>query len=199
MRTNPQFSEPTLPLHSISSNMRLSYVPNPPPCKSPEETAILDRILQRRGLSGLNELDRTQFHAPLIADGFNAYFKALRTQNGLPPQVRELCFIRVAALLGAWYEWEIHLPIAREAGISEDSVIELKRGDAGPIRGLDETSQAVVDLVDEMTLRTAVDEAVYDRVRQYFDEKEMVEMVNSIAGFNGLSKLVVALDIGEKN
>lgn len=179
--------------------MRLPYVPNPPPCKNVEEEAMLDRILQRRGPSGLNELDRTQFHAPLIADGFNAYFKALRTQNGLPAYIRELCFCRVAALLGSWYEWDIHMPLAREAGVNEESVIDLKRGVPGRIHGLDERSQAVVDVVDTMTLRTAVDQTTFENVRRFFDEKGMVELINSIAGFNGLSKLVVALDVGEKN
>jgi len=179
--------------------MRLSYVPNHPHCRNAEEEAILNRILQRRGVSGLNELDRTQFHAPLIADGFNSYFKALRTQNGLPPHIRELCFCRVAALLHCWYEWDIHHPIAREAGISDRSATDLRKGTQEPIHGLDETAQAVVDLADAITLRSAVDDETFERVRKHFDERSVVEMVNSIAAFGALSKIVVTLNIGEKN
>ena len=138
--------------------MRLEYTSNPPQCKNAEEEAILDRILQRRGANGLNELDRTQLHAPLIADGFNGYFKALRTQNGLPPNFRELCFCRVAAVLRCWYEWDIHYPILREAGIGEGSAADLKKGTSNHIHGLSQVEQAVVDLADAITLRAAVDD-----------------------------------------
>jgi alkylhydroperoxidase family enzyme len=44
-----------------------------------------------------------------------------------------------------------------------------------------------------------VPDAVFERVRKFFDTKEMVELTNSIAGFNGLVRFVVALDVGEKN
>lgn len=178
--------------------MRLEYAPNPPPCKNAEEEAILDRILQRRGANGLNELDRTQFHAPLIADGFNAYFKALRTQNSLPPNIRELCFCRVAAVLHCWYEWDIHYPILREAGVDERSAEDLKKGTANHIHGLGQVEQAVVDLADAITLRAAVDDRTFDQVRRHFDEKSVVEIVNCIAAFGALSKIVLTLDIGER-
>jgi alkylhydroperoxidase family enzyme len=179
--------------------MRLTYVSNPPLCASPEEEAVLARIQARRGPSGLNELDRTLFHAPLIADGFNAYFKALRTQNGLPPLIRELCFIRVAALLHCWYEWDIHYPIAREAGMDEATAAEVKKGTTGTIAGLDKRGQAVLALADDITLQPSVNDEVFERVRKHFDERSVVELVNSIAAFGALSKIVVTLDIGEKN
>lgn len=179
--------------------MRLSYTPNPPAPKDDIEAAIIERIHQRRGPSGLIALDRTQLHAPLMADGFNAYFKALRTQNGLLPNIRELCFCRVAALTGAWYEWDIHAPIAAEAGVTEDVLTELKKADEGFVKGLDGRGQAVVGYADAMTLRSKVEQPVFDRLKEFFDEKGVVELTNSIAGFNCVSRLVVALDVGEKN
>lgn len=181
--------------------MRLPYTANPPSPKNSEETGIIARVLERRGATGLTAIDLTQLHAPLIADGFNSYFKALRTQNGLPAQIRELCFCRVATLAGASYEWDIHALIAKEASLSERVLEELKQRTLGSqeMRDIDARARAVVAYADAMTLQIQVPDALFEQVREYFDPKEMVELTNSIAGFNSVVRLVVALDIGERN
>src|SRR5271170_4341732 len=76
-------------------------------------------MFARRGRPGLINLDLALLHAPLIADGWNSFLTTVRTCNSLPVEIREIAFCRVAALTQAWYEWNIHVPIARQVCISD--------------------------------------------------------------------------------
>lgn len=180
--------------------MRLPYTADPPTFQSDEEHAILDRVLTRRD-GKLIELDRTLLHAPLIADGWNAFMIAIRTKNSLPADVRELAFCRVAALTKAWYEWKIHSPIGKDAGLSDEVLAVIERGT--PLEGaesvLDDRSRAVVNYADAVSLEGTVSEDMSAGVRKYFNDKEMVELTASIAGFNTVARFVAALDVGEMN
>jgi len=185
------------------SSMRVPYTPNPPHMTGFEEEAILSRILARRGNNGLIALDRTLLHAPAIADGWNAFMTAIRSRNSLPGDVRELVFCRVAALMGAWYEWDIHSPIARSEGL-DDEVLEVVKeakeiGTTGSAPSLSELQVAVIRYVDAITLHAHVAEHVWQGVAKRFNEKELVELTASVAGFNLVSRFVVALNVGERN
>lgn len=50
--------------------MRLPYISKDPEFSSAEDQAIVERVRQRRGSTGLLELDRTLLHAPPVADGW---------------------------------------------------------------------------------------------------------------------------------
>jgi alkylhydroperoxidase family enzyme len=180
--------------------MRLKYTDNPPSFETVEDNAILDRVIARRG-GKLIPLDRTLLHAPLITDGWNSFMVAIRTKNSLPADVRELAFCRVIALTKAWYEWEIHTPIARQAGLKGEVLAVIEPGtpiaDDGNI--LDERQRAVVTYADAVSLDAVVPEDVFAAVRRFFSDKDMVELTASIAGFNTVARFVTALDVGEIN
>jgi alkylhydroperoxidase family enzyme len=183
--------------------MRLNYVSTPFQPANDEESTIHANILARRGPAGLIPLDLTYLHAPLLADGFNSFMKAVRTRNSLEPSIRELAFCRVAAVLGCWYEWDIHKSIALESGLSEEALNFVRKrtlvtSDLG--RGsLDAIHLAVLDYADSMTLNIRVAEDVWKAVRQQFSEKHLVELTSSIAAFNSVCRFVTALDVSERN
>jgi AhpD family alkylhydroperoxidase len=178
--------------------MRLPYTNNPPETANAEEKQILARVLERRG-GTLIALDRTLLHAPIITDGFNAFMIALRTRNSLPADVREIAFCRVAALTGCWYEWDIHSPLAKEAGVSELGIQTIRKTASAEILGLDTRQAAVLKYADAVTTTAKVPDETFNAVRKFFDDKEMVELTASVAGFNTVARICVALNVGENN
>lgn len=178
--------------------MRLPYTDNPPKMNNADEEQILKQVLDRRG-GNLIALDRTLLHAPKVTGGFNAFMGALRTQNSLPADVREIAFCRVAAMTGCWYEWDIHSQIAKGAGVSERGLESIKNRDMIDEAGLDERQAAVLRYADAITRTATVPDHVFNTVRAFFNEKEMVELTASVAGFNTVARFCVALDVGEKN
>ncbi len=94
--------------------MRLQYIDDDPHMPNKDDQAVVERVKERRG-GKLLELDKSLLHAPPIADGWNSFLKAIRTQNSLADSVRELAISRVAALNQAWYEWTHHAPMLQQA------------------------------------------------------------------------------------
>ncbi|AEO62251.1 3f74e4f4-c970-4fbd-b3b4-09c3dd68bd27 [Thermothielavioides terrestris] len=191
--------------------MRLPYVPDPPPTSTPEEAAIVERIRARRAPRPLQPLDLALLHAPAVADGWNAFLGAVRTRTSLADDVREIVIARVAVANQAWYEWMHHAPLAERGGVSRKGMDEVVRRE-GELRlfeedgtlkpapeGLTEKQWVVVCYADEMTRNVQVREETFARLRELFDEKEVVEITATVACYNCVSRFLVALDVGEKN
>lgn len=72
----------------------------------PGTSPAADKIRERRG-GVLKELDGALLNAPHIAAGYSGLLGAVRNNNSLRDDVRELVMLRVAALNGAVYEWSV--------------------------------------------------------------------------------------------
>lgn len=176
--------------------MRLPYIPDDPEMPTKADQDIVTAVKARRG-GKLLELDKSLLHAPPIAGGWNSFLKAIRTENSLPDSVRELAISRVAALNQAWYEWEAHAPLLEKSGgVSKEAIESLKdRSKAGS--GLDEKHQAVLEVTDAMTLGIIVPQGKFDKLKEFFSEREIVEIVATVSAYNCVSRFLVALDVGE--
>ncbi|TVY88958.1 hypothetical protein LAWI1_G003714 [Lachnellula willkommii] len=183
--------------------MRLPYK-DPQTITSPEDTAIVDRVLARRTPRPLQPLDLTLLHSPAVADGWNSFLGAVRTQTTLGDDTREIAICRVAVLNEAWYEWMHHAPLAQAGGVSEEGMKVLGEKEIGSQKekeggGLSAKQWAVVRFADAMTRDVRVGEAVFEGLRKHFSEREVVEVTATVAAYNCVSRFLVALDVGEKN
>ncbi|ROT37740.1 4-carboxymuconolactone decarboxylase family protein [Sodiomyces alkalinus F11] len=185
--------------------MRLPYVPNPPQTANEEEAAVVSRIAARRAPRPLQALDLTLLHSPPVADGWNSFLGAVRTRTTIPADLRELAISRVAVINRAWYEWMHHAPLAVAAGVSQAAMDWLKT-QAGDLAGLedgpkvfDERQWAVLLLTDEMTSKVHVADETFAKVKALFNDREVVEIVTTVACYNCVSRFLVALDVGERN
>jgi alkylhydroperoxidase family enzyme len=164
--------------------MRLPYVPNPPPTTTPEEAAIISRVAARRHPRPLQALDLTLLHSPPVADGWNSFLGAVRTQTTLSDDVREIAICRVAVLNGAGYEWEHHAPLARKGGVGEEGMKVLGReestGEGSTEEGLSEKQWAVVRYTDAMTRGVRVTDEVFGELGKHFDDREVVEITATV-------------------
>jgi len=182
--------------------MRLPYIPDDPQMETEEDAAIVQRVKDRRG-GKLIALDKTLLHAPAVANGWNSFLGAIRTQTSLPGSVRELAICRVAVLNKAWYEWDQHRPILEQTGVlSAEAVESLKErptSDGKDVRAgiFDEKHLAVLEYTDAMTLGCIVPEPIFAQLKRFFNEKEIVEITSTIAAYNCVSRFLVALDVGE--
>jgi alkylhydroperoxidase family enzyme len=50
-----------------------------------------------------------------------------------------------------------------------------------------------------MTLNVTVPDAVFMRLKDFFKEREVVEITATVAAYNCVSRFLVALDVGERN
>ena len=64
-------------------------------------------------------------------------------------------------------------------------------------QGLSEKQRAVLNYTDAMTKTIKVPDPVFTGLRQWFNEREIVEITATIAAYNCVSRFLVALDVGE--
>ena len=153
---------------------------------------VAERIRQRRG-GELTALDRTLLHSPPVADGWNALLGAIRSHCVLAADVRELVILRIAVLNGAAYEWRTHERHARAAGLT-DHDLAVARGEAPP-ETLAAARAAALAYTDALTRCVDVPEPVFAAVRAQFDTREVVELTATVAAYNMVSRVLVALDV----
>jgi AhpD family alkylhydroperoxidase len=161
-----------------------------PPATTPEGIAAEAQILASRGK--ITPLYRVLLHSLPVAQGWEALLTAVRQQTALDPALRELIILRVAVLNRAGYEYESHLPYARQAGLSERKIAALKGGD---LTDFNDTELAVLGYTDALTRQVHVDDATFERVRSHFDPCGLVEVTATIAAYNMVSRFLIALDV----
>ncbi|KAF9887827.1 hypothetical protein FE257_009633 [Aspergillus nanangensis] len=184
--------------------MRIPYIPDPPPTSTPEEAEILARVQARRGAGGLIPLDKALLHSFPVTDGWNSFIGAIRTRTSLTQLVKELVICRVAVINGAWFEWEHHAPLLKEGGFSEEGLALIRDTQTDLSQKSQEMiltpeQSAVVKYTDAMTKTVTVPDDVFQELKGFFNDKEVVEITATAAAYNCVSRFLVALDVGEKN
>lgn len=172
---------------------RLPYIPQ----YASEPRALLETIRKRRGGTLLN-LDRILLHSPPVAEGWNRMLGAVRTELALSPKLKELAMCVVAVLNGAEYEWGHHAPLfVAEGGTPEqrDALREPERACEDTQR-FDAAERAAIRLALEMTRTVSVREETFAAVRAALPgDREVFELVLTIAAYNMVSRVLVAVGI----
>ncbi|MEX0407434.1 carboxymuconolactone decarboxylase family protein [Aquibium sp. LZ166] len=153
---------------------------------------LIDEIRSERG-GKLLLLYQVLLNSPPVARGWLKLLTAIRQQTSLPGALRELVILRIAILNGASYEFEAHAPIAIAEGLDKGWIGELSRG--GTPDGMPEREKAVLAYTDAMTRDITVPEQTYRAMAAHFDERQILELTATIAAYNMVSRLLVALEV----
>lgn len=159
----------------------------------PELAELIGRIKgRRRGL--LLNLYKLLLHSPPVAERWFEQNNAIRWETKLDDKVRELAIIRVGLLNRVAYVLDAHVPsMALAAGLTLEQCDALAdwRGSAL----FDPRERAVLAYVDAMTRDIQVPDAVFDALRPYFNERQLVELTVLIGTYNMHSRVLEALRI----
>ncbi|KAB8070587.1 AhpD-like protein [Aspergillus leporis] len=195
--------------------MRLPYARSEPPSSDPDAADIYSRIAARRHPRPLIPLDLSLLHSPPVADGWNSFLGAIRTRTIIDQGLLELAVSRVAVLTQAVYEWNAHAPLALKGGIRPEELHAVRTlpstavGETAELAKAQETleqspltsrQKAILQYTDEMTQTVKVRDQTFARLQtEGFSDREIVELTTGIAGYNCVSRVLVALDVGENN
>jgi len=112
----------------------------------------------------------------------------LRFRSALPPRLSELAILITAAHWRQQYEWDVHAPIALEAGIPQSVLDAVWKGDAPD--GLDIPQQAIHDLCVALHRDRTVFRALHDRVQVALGEQATMDAI-AICGYYALLAMVL--------
>lgn len=164
------------------------------PGTRPELADLEARILAERGR--ISPLYQVLLNSPSLATGWEQMLTAVRKRNSLAPALRELVILRVAVLNRASYEFDAHVPYARDAGLTDATIDALREGRDASDPGFSPVQQAVLAYTDAMTREIQVPDALFERVRVHFNDPQLLDLTGTVAAYNMVSRLLVALRIG---
>lgn len=158
---------------------------------------LVDAIRARRPGGKLLNLDRMLLHSPSFAKGWNGMFAAIRKQLSVPARLRELAIMGIGVLNRADYEWVQHEGEFLKAGGTRAQLDRLKDFPAAMKDAalFDEAERATLALTSEMTRDVAVSKETMRRIRAVLPDSQVVELVGAIAGYNMVSRFVVATGV----
>jgi 4-carboxymuconolactone decarboxylase len=153
---------------------------------------VAARIRARRG-GALRPLDAMLLHSPPVADGWNQLMGAIRSQTTVPADLRELVILRIAVLNDAPYEWDSHLAPGRQAGLDDRHLAAVRAAEPGePLSAL---QLLVLAATDVMTRAARLPEPLFGELRGHLGDRQVFELITTIAAYNMVSRIVAALDI----
>jgi len=171
--------------------MSTPRVPLVQPGTRPELAEVEGRILAERGRVSL--LYQVLLNSGPIASGWERMLTAVRNQTSVPGDLRELIILRVAVLNRAGFEFDAHAPIAEREGVSAAKIQAVKDATLNPV--FDAREQRVLTLTDAMTREIEVPDALMAELQQHYDARQLVELVATVAAYNMVSRLLVALNV----
>ena len=112
----------------------------------------------------------------------------LRFRSALPPRLSEFTILLTARHWAQNYEWDVHAPIAREAGVTTDTIAAILAGRRPS--SLSDDEAVIYDFCDELQRTHAVTDATYARALARFGEKGVIDLVG-IQGYYSLLAMVL--------
>ncbi len=162
------------------------------PGTRPELAGLEARIVAERGR--ISPLYQVLLNSPALCTGWEQMLTAVRNRNSLPAALRELVILRVAVLNHAPYEFDAHVPHAQAAGLSEAAIAAVRDGPLGS--GFTPEQRLVLAYTDAMTRDIEVPDPLFAQLRAHFDDQRLLDLTGTVAAYNMVSRLLVALRIG---
>ncbi|BBX94984.1 carboxymuconolactone decarboxylase family protein [Mycobacterium lacus] len=112
---------------------------------------------------------------PALAKAFLGFNIHLLFGSTLPPRVRELAILRIAHRRDCTYEWTHHVALATKAGIADDEIAAVRRGEAA-----DEFERAVLAGVDELDEKSRLSAESWAALGERLDDRQRMDYVFTV-------------------
>jgi alkylhydroperoxidase family enzyme len=157
-----------------------------------EDVRQLFQKIEGNGARILN-LYRAVAASPSTASSFLKLGNLLLRKAELSQKLRELAILRIAKLTGSDYEWTQHVQIALGAGVGQPQIedIQVWKDSAN----FTDEERAVLQYTDEVSVDVKVKNATFEAVRQYLNERSIVELTISIGYWGMVARVLVPLEV----
>jgi alkylhydroperoxidase family enzyme len=174
----------------LSAMLAAPAIPYVDQGKAPQD--LVESIKARRTGGKLLNLDLMLLNSPEFAKGWNSMFGAIRGKLAVPAKLREISIMTIAVINHADYEWLQHEPEFIKAGGTKEELAAIKKLSDKPF---DEAGKATMALTIQMTRDVKVKLATMKRVKAVLPNDQAVELIGTIAGYNMVSRFLIATGI----
>ena len=162
-----------------------------PPLPADEWDDAVDQALsgllppERRNPDAAGNLLATLVRHPKLTRAFLRFNNHLLFSSTLPPRLRELAVLRVAHLTNSEYEWEHHVRMGLETGLSDGDIDAIRRGEA-----TDDLDRAILHAVDELQNKSVISDETWAVLSEQLDERQRMDLVFTIGCYGALAMAI---------
>ena len=149
---------------------------------------LYDDIMRTRPRGKLSGPFSVWMHTPDIAEPANALANCFRVNPRLDKRLIELITLLMCRSATVKYAWSVHEPLARQAGLSAQTVDAIRARKRPDFSRDDE--RLIYDLVTELLTAKTLSEETFERAEAVFGRDGVIEAV-SCAGFYGMVGFVL--------
>ena len=114
-------------------------------------------------------------------------------KSSLPPRDREILILRIGWLCQAEYEWGQHVIIGKQAGLSEEEIIQIIEGPNA--KGWDTFDATLLRAVDELYIDSFITDATWQRLSTKYNKHQLIDLVFTVGQYNLVSMVLNTLGI----
>lgn len=156
-----------------------------------EEKEVFERISTTRG--GVWGPYSVLMRIPELAGRIADVGEFIRFKSKLPARTRELAILAVAVENDCAFEWHIHEPIARNAGIGSDEIAKLAAGESP--ESFPEPDKSVVKAVRSLSEKKRINDDLFATLKEQLGEDELLELISLIGFYTLLACLINAYEV----
>ena len=126
--------------------------------------------------------------SPELMDRLQKVGEYLRFHSSLQLRISEFLVLVVSRQWTQHFEWFVHLPLALEAGLKQETVTSLAEGRRPAAMATDE--EIAYDFCDELARTKGVSEPTYRCAVQEFGEQGVIDMLGLVGYFTTVSMVM---------
>ena len=149
---------------------------------------LYDDIMRTRPRGKLSGPFSVWMHTPDIAEPANGLANCFRVHARLDKRLIELIVLLMCREGTVQYAWSVHEPLARQAGLTADTIDAIRARKRPDFKRDDE--RLIYDLVSELIADKTVSAASFENAKAAFGLDGVIEAV-SCAGFYGMIGFVL--------
>jgi len=138
-------------------------------------------------------VNHTKFYEPRRRFG-----SFVQGDSHLPPKTRELLILRTAWTVKTAYEWAHHVPLAKDAGLTDAEIARIPQG--AQAKGWSEEQAALLQATDELRRETFVSDATWKTLNKYYKLQDVLEIIYTVGGYamtgDAINSLGIQLEEG---
>lgn len=171
----------------------VARVPYPRKTDLPEsEWPIYERMERERGMPTGN-IWLALANTPKLLDPILSFAGALRNDTVFEKRYRELGVLMVGYVTKCAYEFDHHANAALQVGVTREQIDSLGQFETAPV--FNDQERSVLRYAKEATETGEVSDATWDTLRGYFDTRQAMEVVLTVAWYNAVVRILLPLRI----
>ena len=143
------------------------------------EKAAFDEFIKSRGSRPNVGPYSLLLHMPEMAQRLEALRTYIRGEASVPQKFQELVMITVAREMDCAFIWHAHAAAARQAGVRDDIVDNIR--DKKPLTNLAPDELTVVNFTRELLQNRQVSQSTFEAAISWFGQRGMMTLTNLVA------------------